>query len=89
MPLTPRRMFHPFEPGQSEETDMQTIQKTAPVEGATPTPFKRHDDYEGLMFGISEPDREVIRKVAIEARLNGVDHLDALKVAIATIRAVR
>lgn len=68
---------------------MQTIQKTAPVEGATPAPFKRHDDYEGLMFGISEPDREVIRKVALEARLNGVDYVDALKVAIATIRAVR
>lgn len=68
---------------------MQTIQKTAPVESATPTPFKRHDDYEGLMFGISESDREVIRKVALEARLNGVDYLDALKVAIATIRGIR
>lgn len=89
MPLTPRWMCHPFEPGQSEETDMQTIQKTAPVEDATPAPFKRHDDYEGLMFGIGEDDRKVIRQVANEARLRGVDYVDALKVAIATIRAVR
>ena len=41
------------------------------------------------MFGISEADREIIRKVALEARLKGVDYLDALKVAIATIRMVR
>ena len=67
----------------------QIIEKTVP-NGANAKPnTSRHDDYEGLMFGISEADREIIRKVALEARLKGVDYLDALKVAIATIRMVR
>jgi antirestriction protein ArdC len=90
--LTDQSMQDAFESRQREEKDMQieqTIEKTVATDNSVEQNTSRHDQYEGLMFGISEADREIIRKVAIEARLKGVDYVDALKIAIATIRMVR